>query len=84
MYILTYVFTLIHDRPSSATTSTLTPAFFVVFAGCPFGWRTRPGLPSWKVLLTAIIGPDTEAARTSFHTEIKYGALVESGGSSDT
>lgn len=66
--------TLIHCRPPSATTSTLTPASL----GSPRlrGWRALP--VSEYVLQIAVTGGG--AQRTSFHTEMRYGAFVDRAG----
>lgn len=71
----TYVLTRTQLLPPSATTSTFTPSSFE----CPFLLGATAFPLCEYVAQMAVTGG--VASKTSFHTEIKYGAFVERAGS---
>lgn len=80
--VKTNVFTRIHEKPPSATTSTLTSCVFCFFLLAPGRSSPRTGRPPGSGNVLQIPTTGGGAAKTSFHTATRYGALVESGGSS--
>lgn len=73
----THVFTLIHCRPPSHTTSTFIPVSFRAFL--PFCSEiSAPEVPVGNILNIETSGEGAHI--TSFQTEIKYGEFVDNAG----